>query len=68
MTEEQASYPHTLYVMVDLCVNCGVCKDYCMTQAIIQKEDYVEIDENLCIGCDRCWEACTVNAIDILLK
>lgn len=65
MTEQ---YPHTLFVIVDLCVDCGACKDYCMTQAIIQKDGHVEIDDSLCIGCDRCWDACPCNAIDILFK
>lgn len=45
------------------CKNCGICLDYCPTEAIVQKERSVFIIEEKCIGCGECLVVCTNGAV-----
>ena len=45
------------------CKNCGICLDYCPTQAIIQKEGSACILDDRCIGCGECLVVCKVGAV-----
>ena len=56
---------HVLIITEDSCVNCGVCKEWCMAQAIKQKATCCEIIEEKCTKCDRCWDKCPANCIEI---
>jgi hypothetical protein len=45
------------------CTNCGICLDYCPSQAIIQKEGSAFIVDDRCIGCGECLVVCKVGAV-----
>jgi uncharacterized Fe-S center protein len=45
------------------CTNCGLCLDYCPSQAIIQKEGSAFIIDDRCIGCGECLVVCKVGAV-----
>jgi uncharacterized Fe-S center protein len=45
------------------CTNCGICLDYCPTQAINQKEASAVIEEEKCIGCGECLVVCKPGAV-----
>lgn len=45
------------------CKNCGICPEYCPTQAIIQADGHVVIQDEKCIGCGECLVVCKVGAI-----
>ena len=59
---EQHSDVHP-WVNPKVCKNCGICLDYCPTQAVVQKEGSVSIIEEKCIGCGECLVVCTVGAV-----
>lgn len=59
---EQHSDVHP-WVNQKACKNCGICIDYCPTQAIVQKEDSVFIIEEKCIGCGECLVVCNFSAV-----
>jgi len=46
------------------CKNCGICLEYCPTQAIIQKNDSTFIVKEKCIGCGECLVVCNVGAVN----
>lgn len=46
-----------------VCEDCGVCLDYCPTQAIIRGEKGIFINEDKCIGCGECLVVCDVGAV-----
>ena len=45
------------------CTNCGICLDYCPTQAITQQDESAVIDEEKCIGCGECLVVCKPGAV-----
>lgn len=59
---EQHSDVHP-WINPKVCKNCGICLDYCPTQAIVQKEGSVSILEEKCIGCGECLVVCTIGAV-----
>ncbi len=59
---EQHSDVHP-WVNSKLCENCGICLDYCPTEAIDQKDGYVSIIKEKCIGCGECLVVCTAGAV-----
>jgi uncharacterized Fe-S center protein len=59
---EQHSDVHP-WVNPKLCNNCGVCFDYCPSQAIMEKEDSAFIVEEKCIGCGECLVVCNSGAV-----
>ena len=59
---EQHSDVHP-WVNPKLCDNCGVCIDYCPSQAIVEKGDSTFIVEEKCIGCGECLVVCNHGAV-----
>ncbi len=59
---EQHSDVHP-WVNPKLCDNCGVCFDYCPSQAIVEKADSAFIVEEKCIGCGECLVVCNQGAV-----
>ncbi len=48
----------------DACVGCGICADYCHSDAISLTDDEVSVvDETRCIGCGACAHFCPEDAI-----
>lgn len=45
------------------CIACGICKDACPEDAIMEGEPYT-IKEEICLECGRCYEKCPSGAID----
>lgn len=60
--------PHVSKAVVDenLCINCGVCKNVCLQNAIIQDKNTCKIDKIRCIGCAKCSALCSANAISFI--
>ena len=50
-------------INLDVCTECGLCRDVCRFDAI--SEDYV-VDEFACEGCVACQIVCPVDAIDMI--
>ncbi|MFB0566257.1 MAG: DUF362 domain-containing protein [Candidatus Aminicenantaceae bacterium] len=59
---EQHSVVHP-WINPKLCNNCGICLDYCPTQAIFQENGCSVIRENDCIGCGECLVVCKPGAV-----
>ncbi len=51
-----------------LCSNCGTCLDRCQIQAIIEKDDVMEVDTARCLGCALCVATCPEEAISLVDK
>ena len=45
------------------CRDCGVCKDFCPEDAIVQAEGHVAIDPARCVGCGECLVVCKYGAV-----
>lgn len=45
------------------CTFCGVCKDVCPCDAIIEKDNCCAVDMDLCSECGACYDACEFGAI-----
>jgi uncharacterized Fe-S center protein len=59
---EQHSQVHP-HIKAKYCTNCGICLDYCPTQAIVQKEGSAFIVDDRCIGCGECLVVCKIGAV-----
>ena len=59
---EQHSDVHP-WISEKKCTNCGICLEYCPTEAIIQEEGNAVILEDKCIGCGECLVVCSVGAV-----
>ncbi len=46
------------------CTACGVCINWCPTQAISMVEGKASINSDICIGCGECLAVCRFNAIE----
>ena len=46
-----------------LCINCGICLDYCSAEAIKQEDGSARILEEKCIGCGECLVVCPAGAV-----
>lgn len=55
------SVPPTAPVTNSSCINCGLCAEICIAEAI-NPEDCTKADPNKCMHCCRCIKACPVNA------
>lgn len=49
-------------ILKDVCVQCGVCAEFCQREAIIKGDPYT-VDVNKCAGCGACMDECAVGAI-----
>ncbi len=47
----------------DGCTGCGLCLEYCPTEAIAMRGGVAEIDRDFCNSCGACSGACPQNAI-----
>lgn len=47
------------------CIRCGLCKEACAFNAVIETRDRYLIDRNYCTKCKACYTACPVNAVKI---
>jgi len=52
----------------DLCTACGTCLDRCQIEAIIEGDEYNEVDLARCIGCGLCVSTCPEEAVEMVLK
>ena len=47
----------------DECTACGTCLERCQITAIVEGDDYMEVDEARCIGCGLCVPTCPADAV-----
>ncbi|MFP4082787.1 MAG: DUF362 domain-containing protein [Candidatus Aminicenantes bacterium] len=59
---EQHSDVHP-WINPKLCKNCGLCIDYCPTQAIVEEDGTTSIIDEKCIGCGECLVVCNLGAV-----
>jgi len=66
--EEEEIYIAGQKAVIDdlLCINCGLCKEYCRFDAIFFSEGKIVIQETLCDGCRLCSRICPHNAIKMV--
>ena len=56
---------HEAIIRADACTACGLCKEYCNFEAIIEEQDGIcRVDPYACEGCKVCVEFCPAEAID----
>lgn len=53
------------YIIEDLCIGCGTCKDICPSESIYEGDGSYFIDIATCIDCGTCIDECHVGAIEI---
>ena len=57
---------HLSLIDLDACSGCGVCVDWCPTDAIkINDDGFAQRDENACLGCGVCARFCPDEAISL---
>ncbi|MBR9987462.1 MAG: 4Fe-4S binding protein [Desulfosarcina sp.] len=57
---------HLSMIDVDVCTGCGICLEWCPTDAIALNEDGVaQRDEGACLGCGVCARFCPESAISL---
>jgi electron transport complex protein RnfB len=49
-----------------LCNACGTCLERCQMEAILEKEDAMEVDLARCIGCGLCLSKCSESAVSMV--
>jgi electron transport complex protein RnfB len=52
----------------DLCSLCGSCLERCPMDAILERDDFMEVDEARCIGCGLCVSTCPEEAICMVAR
>ena len=52
------------YVIIDDCINCGICAEECPADAIAIGGKHYEIDSDKCINCGICEGKCPIDAIE----
>jgi NADH:ubiquinone oxidoreductase subunit F (NADH-binding)/CBS domain-containing protein/(2Fe-2S) ferredoxin len=48
------------------CILCGLCKNACAFDAVVEKRTKYYIDQDYCKKCKACYLACPVNAVKVL--
>jgi ferredoxin len=57
---------HLAVIDVDACSGCGICVEWCPTDAIVLNEDgLAQRDESACLGCGVCARFCPESAISL---
>ena len=57
---------HLSVIDMDACTGCGICMEWCPTDAIAPNEDGVALrDEGACLGCGVCARFCPESAISL---
>lgn len=51
------------HIILDDCINCGICEGECPVAAISPGDDKYVIDASACTDCGVCTEVCPVTAI-----
>jgi len=64
---EHASSDSKIFAVVvsDKCTGCGICENYCPTNAI-SVNTVAMIDESKCTGCGQCFDECPQGAITLI--
>jgi Na+-translocating ferredoxin:NAD+ oxidoreductase subunit B len=52
----------------DTCTACGTCLERCQIDAVVEGDDYMEVDTARCIGCGLCVPTCPADAVEMALK
>lgn len=52
----------------ELCTACETCVERCQIEALVEGDDYMEVDLARCIGCGLCVTTCPVEAISLAAK
>ena len=52
----------------DECTACGTCLERCQIDAIVEGDDYMEVDVARCIGCGLCVPTCPAEAVEMVLQ
>lgn len=61
ITKNKTPVPPTAPVTNVLCINCGLCAETCIVDAI-NPNDFTDTDPDKCMQCCRCIKQCPVNA------
>ncbi|MBU4277025.1 MAG: ATP-binding protein [Proteobacteria bacterium] len=70
LLQPQARQVHQFYsgneaiINPELCTSCGLCKEKCRFEAIIEGEDAFRVDPLKCEGCKLCVALCPAEAIE----
>jgi MinD superfamily P-loop ATPase len=52
------------YVIIEGCIECGICERVCPYDAIFMSDDFeFVVSGELCPSCHRCYEPCPVDTI-----
>ncbi len=71
LLENPAEYFHSYYtaeIDADECTACGTCLDRCQIDAIVEKDDAMQVNPARCIGCGLCVDTCPMEAITMKEK
>ena len=50
------------------CTACATCVERCQIEAVIEGDDFMEVDTARCIGCGLCVTTCPVEAVSLVAK
>ncbi|NCD08896.1 MAG: ATPase [Negativicutes bacterium] len=53
-------------IIEDQCIGCGICRQNCRFDAILEKDGVYEVDPFGCEGCSVCEALCPVKAVEML--
>ncbi|MBN2028000.1 MAG: 4Fe-4S binding protein [Actinobacteria bacterium] len=71
MLERPADHVQSSYqarIDPEKCNACGTCIERCQMEAIVEREDVMEVDLARCIGCGLCLPTCTEDAVSLVAR